>query len=125
MLKGKSAAIVAVACALAAGCVSAPQQVELVPVKTALKLRYPMSMAQQGREGDVVVDCTITTAGTTKDCVAVRSLGGAAFVPDALALAAQMRFEPVLRDGVPVEVPHQERHILFRLGDHPEDHQPI
>lgn len=125
MLKSKPAAIVAIACGLVAGCASAPKQDELVPLETGVRLRYPLAMMQQGREGDVVVDCAVTTAGTTKNCMAVRSAGGAAFAQAALEYETQARYEPVLQDGKPVEVLHHEFYIRFRLGNHPEYHDPI
>jgi protein TonB len=101
---------------LVAGCASEPATLVLVPLQPMPRLRYPPAMLQQGREGDVTVECTITTTGTTKDCVATRSAGGIAFIPAAIDFETQVRFEPVLRDGVPVEVPHHPFQVAFRLG---------
>jgi len=101
---------------LVAGCASEPAKPVLVPLQPIPHLRYPLAMLQQGREGDVTVECTITTEGTTKDCIATRSAGGAAFVTAAIEFESRMRFAPVLRDGVPVEIPRHEFQVSFRLG---------
>jgi len=114
MLKVRSAGILVLM--LVAGCASEPAKPVLVPLQPMPRLRYPLAMLQQGREGDVTVECTITTTGTTKDCVVSRSAGGVAFIQAAIDFESQMRFEPVLQDGVAVEVPHHAFQVAFRLG---------
>jgi protein TonB len=64
---------------------------------------YPMQARQRGIEGWVVVEFTISTAGTVKDPVVVASEPGTVFDRVAIQAVRKWKYNPKIEDGKPVE----------------------
>lgn len=64
--------------------------------------QYPPQAARRGLEGWVHVRFTITTAGSIKDAVVVKSSHGV-FERPALQAVAKWKYQPQTKDGKPVE----------------------
>lgn len=64
--------------------------------------QYPPQAARRGLEGWVHVRFTITTAGSIKDAVVVKSSHGV-FERAALQAVAKWKYQPQTRDGKPIE----------------------
>jgi periplasmic protein TonB len=64
---------------------------------------YPMQARQRGIEGWVVVEFTITTAGTVKDPTVVASEPGNVFDKAAINAVRKWKYNPKVQDGKPVE----------------------
>jgi protein TonB len=64
---------------------------------------YPMHARQNGIEGWVVVEFTISAAGTVKDAVVVASEPGTVFDRAALSAVTKWKYNPKVVDGRPVE----------------------
>jgi protein TonB len=75
---------------------------------------YPADMLAAKREGQVILQFTITTTGTTRDIAAVGS-STPEFVPAAVAALAKWRYQPQMENGQPVERVGVRTMISFRL----------
>jgi protein TonB len=64
---------------------------------------YPMQARQRGTEGWVVVEFTVSTAGTVKDAEVVASEPGNVFDRAALNAVRKWKYNPKMQDGKPVE----------------------
>lgn len=64
---------------------------------------YPMQARQRGIEGWVVVEFTVSTAGTVKDAEVVASEPGNVFDRAALNAVRKWKYNPKMQDGKPVE----------------------
>jgi protein TonB len=64
---------------------------------------YPMQARQRGIEGWVVVEFTISTAGTVKEAVVVASEPGNVFDRAAIQAVRKWKYNPKIVDGKPVE----------------------
>jgi protein TonB len=64
---------------------------------------YPMNARQRGIEGWVVVEFTISTAGTVKDAEVVASEPGTIFDKAAVQAVRKWKYNPKIKDGKPVE----------------------
>jgi periplasmic protein TonB len=64
---------------------------------------YPMQARQRGIEGWVVVEFTISTAGTVKDANVVASEPGTVFDRAAVNAVRKWKYNPKVVDGKPVE----------------------
>ena len=64
---------------------------------------YPMNARQRGIEGWVVVEFTISTAGTVKDAAVVASEPGTIFDKAAVQAVRKWKYNPKIKDGKPVE----------------------
>jgi len=64
--------------------------------------QYPPQAARRGLEGWVYVRFTITTAGSIKDAVVVKSSHNV-FERAALAAVSKWKYQPQMKDGKPVE----------------------
>jgi TonB family protein len=73
---------------------------------------YPPEAAAQGREGDVVVEFTVTERGRTRDVTVVSSTDSI-FEEAALLAASQFRYVPRVVDGVAVAIPGVRNKITF------------
>jgi TonB family protein len=61
---------------------------------------YPKDAREKGRNGAVVLSCTVTSAGTLKNCKVVSETpGGLGFGDSALKLAATFRMKPRTSTG--------------------------
>ncbi|MCX2782206.1 energy transducer TonB [Microbulbifer thermotolerans] len=84
--------------------------------------RYPSAALRKGIEGYVVVEFTITKTGSVKDVRVVAGYDSAGnptnvFNRSAIAAAARFKYQPQLRDGVPVEQYGVRNRIRYKLGD--------
>jgi protein TonB len=64
---------------------------------------YPMQARQRGQEGWVVLEFTISTAGTVKDVEVVASEPGTVFDRAAVQAVRKWKYNPKVVDGKPVE----------------------
>jgi len=64
---------------------------------------YPMQARQRGIEGWVVVEFSISTAGTVKDPVVVASEPGSVFDRAAIQAVRKWKYNPKIQDGKPIE----------------------
>ena len=86
---------------------------ELIPTRF-ITPRYPPGVEQQGIEGYVVVQFTVTDSGSVQDIVINESEPLGIFDNEALAAAARLRFEPRIIFDAPVVV----EKVLFRFDWH-------
>lgn len=77
-------------------------------------LKYPKFMLDQRKEGDVMVECTVSLTGATKDCVVLQA-NSPEFGQAALAYCIQAIYMPAVQNGVPVEQRRSWK-LTFRLG---------
>ena len=75
---------------------------DAVPV-VRIDADYPMQARQRGIEGWVVVEFTISTAGTVKDATVVASEPGNIFDRSALNAVRKWKYNPKVQGGKPVE----------------------
>lgn len=76
---------------------------------------YPMQARQRGIEGWVVVEFTITTAGTVKDPAVVASEPGTVFDRAAVNAVRKWKYNPKMQDGKPVERPGVKVRLDFEM----------
>jgi|SRR5215475_5365449 len=76
---------------------------------------YPMQARQRGIEGWVVVEFTITTAGTVKDPVVVASEPGTVFDRAAINAVRKWKYNPKIQDGKAVERPGVKVRLDFEM----------
>ncbi len=77
---------------------------------------FPPRLLKQGREGYVLVECTVDTTGKTSDCKIDEVHGGDDFGDAAMEYVKQARYHPAVHNGQPVTIKHQWR-IDFHLHD--------
>jgi len=75
---------------------------EIVPLVRVLP-QYPPRAASQGIEGWVIVEFTISAAGTVKDPVIIESSPSSIFNRSMLRAIRKWKYKPKIVDGVPVE----------------------
>jgi protein TonB len=75
---------------------------------------YPTRAAQRGLEGFVIVEFTVTRAGTTRDILVVES-SNSVFDRAAVDAAGKFKYKPRVIDGEAVEVPGVRNKITFQL----------
>jgi protein TonB len=75
---------------------------------------YPSRAAQRGLEGYVIVEFTVTRAGTTRDILVVES-SNSVFDRAAMDAAGKFKYKPRVIDGEAVEVPGVRNKITFQL----------
>ena len=78
--------------------VSPPQLVKQV------RPEYPDAAKKDGRQGTVLVDCVVLPNGTIGQTQVTNSSKDIALDRAAVAAAKQYRFNPGMKDGVPVRV---------------------
>ena len=76
---------------------------------------YPMQARQRGIEGWVVVEFTISTAGTVKDAEVVASEPGTVFDRAAVQAVRKWKYNPKIVDGKPVERPGVKVRLDFEM----------
>jgi protein TonB len=76
---------------------------------------YPMQARQRRIEGWVVVEFTISTAGTVKDPVVVASEPGTVFDRAAIQAVRKWKYNPKVQDGKPVERPGVKVRLDFEM----------
>ena len=75
---------------------------------------YPARALQRGLEGYVIVEFTVTPAGTTRDAVVVESTSSL-FERAAVEAALKFKYKPRVIDGEAVEVPGVQNKISFEI----------
>lgn len=78
---------------------------------------YPRRAAEQGVEGYVIVQYTVTTQGTTKDVVVLEAEPRGYFERAAIKAAEKYKYKPRIINGEPVEVPGVKTIIQFNFAD--------
>ena len=76
---------------------------------------YPMQARQRGIEGWVVLEFTISTAGTVKDVAVVASEPGTIFDRAAVQAVRTWKYNPKIADGKPVERPGVKVRLDFEM----------
>jgi len=76
--------------------------------------QYPQQARQRGLEGWVQVQFTISTAGSVKDPVVVKS-SNSMFERSALQAVSKWKYQPQLKGGKPAEAPGQMVVLRFRM----------
>jgi protein TonB len=77
---------------------------------------YPMQARQRGQEGWVVLEFTISTAGTVKDVEVVASEPGTVFDRAAVQAVRKWKYNPKVLDGKPVERPGVKVRLDFEMA---------
>lgn len=77
---------------------------------------YPRRAAEQGIEGYVIVEYTVTTLGTTRDVVVVEADPRGYFEREAIKAAEKYKYKPRVINGEAVEVPGVRTKINFELA---------
>tara|TARA_B100001540_G_scaffold176631_1_gene155926 strand:+ start:349 stop:948 length:600 start_codon:yes stop_codon:yes gene_type:complete len=75
---------------------------------------YPARALQRGLEGYVIVEFTVTPAGTTRDATVVESTS-TLFERAAVEAALKFKYKPRVIDGEAVEVPGVQNKISFEI----------
>jgi protein TonB len=76
---------------------------------------YPMQARQRGQEGWVVLEFTISTAGTVKDVEVVASEPGTVFDRSAVQAVRKWKYNPKVVGGKPVERPGVKVRLDFEM----------
>lgn len=76
---------------------------------------YPMQARQRGQEGWVVLEFTISTAGTVKDVAVVASEPGTVFDRAAVSAVRKWKYNPKVVSGKPVERPGVKVRLDFEM----------
>jgi protein TonB len=76
--------------------------------------QYPPAAARRGLEGWVQVQFTISTAGSIKDAVVVKS-SDSVFERPALQAVNKWKYQPQMQQGKPVESPGNQVVLRFRM----------
>lgn len=80
----------------------APSDSDIIPLVRVLP-QYPPQAASRGIEGWVIVEFTISAAGTVKDPVIVDAHPSSIFNRSMLRAIKKWKYRPKIEDGVPVE----------------------
>lgn len=81
---------------------------------TSLERYYPRRALETGLEGDVVLDCLVTTAGFLRCGVISEAPVGRGFAEAALRIAADHQMQPAMRNGAAVDGRYRMR-VPFRV----------
>ncbi|MFZ2209667.1 MAG: TonB family protein [Porticoccaceae bacterium] len=76
---------------------------------------YPPQALARGIEGYVVLEFTVTAAGTTRDLRVLEASPRNVFAAAALAAAREFRYQPRIQGGAPVDVPGVRSRIRFQI----------
>ncbi len=96
------------------GTAAAQNDRDVIPL-VRIQPNYPTEALAAKREGQVIVQFTITMQGTTRDIVAVES-SSPEFAAPSVAAVAQWRYQPHLQDGQPVERTGVRTVLRFQLN---------
>ncbi len=77
--------------------------------------QYPQRAAENGIEGYVIVEFTVTAEGTTDNVIAVES-SHKMFERNAVKAAQKFKFKPRVADGNPISVDGVQNRIIFELA---------
>jgi protein TonB len=76
--------------------------------------QYPPQAARQGLEGWVQVQFTISTAGSIRDAVVVKS-SNSVFERAAITAVNKWKYQPQMQEGKPVEASNVRVVVRFRM----------
>ena len=76
---------------------------------------YPMMAQRRDIEGEVQLDCLVTTTGALQCSVASETPANWGFGAAAIRIAQDYRMVPAMRDGAPIEARYRMR-VPFRLN---------
>lgn len=76
---------------------------------------YPERARQQGIEGWVDVEFTISAVGTVVDPKVINAKPPRVFDRAAVEAMRRWKYNPMVKNGVPVEVPRQYQRLIFEL----------
>jgi protein TonB len=76
--------------------------------------QYPPQARQRGLEGWVQVAFTISTAGSVKDAVVIKS-SHSLFERNAIQAVSRWKYQPQMRAGKPAEAPGQQVVVRFKM----------
>ncbi|MDI2091717.1 energy transducer TonB [Commensalibacter oyaizuii] len=82
-----------------------------------VRIFYPRDMRTAGKEGKVILTCTIKISGETSDCKIERSSGEKSFDSEALSYVSKARFRPAMRNGIPVTEYNHRYAVRFSLAN--------
>ncbi|MEZ4280042.1 MAG: energy transducer TonB [Myxococcota bacterium] len=77
--------------------------------------QYPERAAQQGKEGRVLVEFTITKSGSVKDAKVVAAEPPGLFDSAAVKSVLQWKYNPKIQNGKPVEQRGMRTSVVFKL----------
>ena len=93
-----------------------PSDMDVIPL-VRIQPQYPRRAQQLGIEGWVLLEFTITSAGTVKDAIVVDSEPPRIFDRSALRAVGRFKYKPKIEDGVPVERPGVQIVLNFELEE--------
>lgn len=94
----------------------AASDADIVPI-VRVNPQYPPRAADRGIEGWVIVEFTISAAGTVKDPVVLDAAPSSIFNRAALRAIRKWKYNPKTEDGQPVERPGVKVRLNFELED--------
>lgn len=77
--------------------------------------QYPERAAQQGKEGRVLVEFTITKSGSVKDAKVIAAEPPGLFDSAAVKSVLQWKYNPKIQNGKPVEQRGMRTSVVFKL----------
>jgi protein TonB len=77
--------------------------------------QYPERAAQQGKEGRVLVEFTITKSGSVKDAKVIAAEPPGIFDSAAVKSVLQWKYNPKVENGKPVEQRGMKTSVVFKL----------
>jgi protein TonB len=89
---------------------------DVIPL-VRIEPEYPMRAAQRGIEGWVLVQFTISPAGTVKDATVIDSQPGETFDAAVLKAVSRWKYNPKVEGGVPVERRGIQVLLAFELDE--------
>lgn len=78
---------------------------------------YPRRAQERGIEGDVLLEFTVTKAGTVRDPVVIGAQPANIFDQAAIQAALKFKYKPRVVDGEPIDVRGVRNIIRFRIED--------
>lgn len=95
---------------------AALSDMDVVPL-VRIAPQYPRRAAERGIEGWVLLEFTITAAGTVRNAVVVDAEPRGIFDREAIRAVEKFKYRPKIENGVPVERPGVQIVLTFKLED--------
>lgn len=92
-----------------------PSDGEYLPIVKVQPV-YPRRALSRNIEGYVIVEFTVTRAGTVRDVRVVESDPRGIFEKAAIKAAEKFKYKPRVLDGEPIEVPGVQNKISFKIA---------
>lgn len=97
-----------------AGLVTAPASRRATPL-VRIPPQYPHSAQMKGREGWVLVEFTITRAGTVEDIIVIDAEPENVFDRETIRALSRWKYQPKIIDGKPVPQYNMQELVTYRL----------